>query len=83
MTLPPLLEFQKITAEGLRAYENAADNPEGFAMVLAEAVIMNGLEIARSPDASLKSKQEETSASSADTNKTTRKGKTKAEEVDE
>ena len=43
MSFPPLLTFQKITAEALATFEAAQDNPEGFALLLAEALLTNGI----------------------------------------
>lgn len=48
MNLPPILELQKITAEAIREFTgNGADNPEGVALLIAEAAYKGGLEIIR------------------------------------
>ncbi len=48
MTLPPLLEFQKLVAEGLRTVgESAVEHPEGFALHVAEAMHNVGLVVTR------------------------------------
>lgn len=80
MTLPALLEFQKITAAGLRAFEAAGDNPEGFALLLAETLHDNDLEIVRATNGL---RQEPTKAASSAAKKASAKTAKNAEEVDE
>ena len=48
--LPAIIEFQKLCAEALRSLPNAADNPEGYALVVVEALHHNGLQVARIND---------------------------------
>ena len=65
MTLPALLEFQKIAATGLREFATAAENPEGFALLLAETLHANGLQIVRLGVDDGLTRVEETAAGSA------------------